>query len=78
MSDSYISWLGEIKMVKYLCLLLMLLMASGCCQLFGLCTSVKVHTSSDSPDKIAGADAHGCLIASAMPAVQASPQLRPD
>jgi len=40
-------------MLKFVCLLLMLLMTSGCCQLFGLCTSVNVHTSASSPDEFA-------------------------
>jgi hypothetical protein len=43
-------------MLKFVCLLLMLLMTSGCCQLFGLCTSVNVHTSASSPDKFANSD----------------------
>ncbi len=43
-------------MLKFVCLLLMLLMTSGCCQLFGLCTSVNVHTSASSPDKFASSD----------------------
>ncbi len=46
-------------MTKYICMLLMLLMTSGCCELFGLCTSVNVHTSADSPDKVASADLRG-------------------
>ena len=40
-------------MRKLLCLLLMLLMTSGCCELFGICTSVNVHTSAGSHDKFA-------------------------
>jgi len=43
-------------MYKFVCLILMLLMMSGCCELFGLCTSVNVHTSASSPDKFAGSD----------------------
>ncbi len=38
---------------KFVCLLLMVLTMSGCCKLFGLCTSVNVHTSASSPDKFA-------------------------
>jgi hypothetical protein len=33
-----------------------LLMMSGCCELFGICTSVNVHTSISSPDKFASAE----------------------
>ena len=43
-------------MCKFVCLILMLLMMSGCCELFGLCTSVNVHTSASSPDKFASSD----------------------
>jgi hypothetical protein len=43
-------------MRKFVCLLLMLLTTSGCCELFGLCTSVNVHTSASSPDKFASSD----------------------
>jgi hypothetical protein len=38
---------------KFVCLLLMVLTMSGCCELFGICTTVKVHTSASSPDKFA-------------------------
>jgi hypothetical protein len=38
---------------KFVCLLLMVLTMSGCCELFGICTSVRVHTSASSPDKFA-------------------------
>jgi hypothetical protein len=40
-------------MCKFICLLLMLITTPGCCQLFGLCTSVNVHTSASSPNKFA-------------------------
>jgi hypothetical protein len=40
-------------MLRVVCLALMLFMASGCCELFGICTSVNVHTRAASPDKIA-------------------------
>jgi hypothetical protein len=40
-------------MRKFVCLLLMLITTPGCCRLFGLCTSVNVHTSASSPDKFA-------------------------
>jgi hypothetical protein len=43
-------------MLKTLCLLLALLMMSGCCEVFGICTSVSVHTSASRPDKFASAD----------------------
>jgi hypothetical protein len=45
-------------MRKFVCLPLMLLMTSGCCQLFGLCTSVNVHTRASSPDQFASKDMH--------------------
>jgi hypothetical protein len=45
-------------MHKLICLLLMLLMMSGCCEVFGLCTSVNVHTSASSPDKYASSNLH--------------------
>ena len=61
-------------MVKYVCMLLMVLMTSGCCELFGLCTSVNVHTSGDSPDKIASTDVNAGLLASAPSGIQGSPQ----
>jgi hypothetical protein len=46
------------RMVKFVCfiLILMLLTTSGCCELFGLCTSVSVHTSADSPNQFTGSD----------------------
>ena len=45
-------------MVKFVCFVfvLMLLTTSGCCELFGLCTSVSVHTSADSPDQFTSSD----------------------
>lgn len=61
-------------MVKYICVILMLFMTSGCCELFGLCTNVNVHTSTDSPDKIASSDVNGALVASAPSDFRASPQ----
>jgi hypothetical protein len=61
-------------MVKYVCALLMLLMTSGCCELFGLCTSVNVHTSADSPNEIASTDVHAGLLAAAPSGIQSSPQ----
>jgi hypothetical protein len=40
-------------MLKVGCLALMLFMVSGCCEVFGICTSVNVHTRATSPDKFA-------------------------
>ncbi len=45
-------------MPKFVCLLLMLLMTSGCCKIFGICTSFNVHTSASSPDRFASSDPH--------------------
>ena len=59
-------------MLKFVCLLLMLLMTSGCCQLFGLCTSVNVHTSASSPDRFASSDSYGGFGPSASWGPQAS------
>jgi hypothetical protein len=61
-------------MVKYICVILMLFMTSGCCEIFGLCTNVNVHTFADSPDNVASSDVNGALIASAPSVFQASPQ----
>jgi hypothetical protein len=38
--------------------LLVLLMMSGCCRVFGFCTSVNVHTSASSPNKFASSELH--------------------
>jgi hypothetical protein len=45
-------------MVKFVCFIfvLTLLTTSGCCELFGLCTSVSVHTSADSSEQFTGSD----------------------
>ncbi|MBV8774833.1 MAG: hypothetical protein JO166_21240 [Deltaproteobacteria bacterium] len=48
-------------MVKFACMLLMLVTTSGCCEVFGLCTSVNVHTSASSPNKIARMDNNGSI-----------------
>jgi len=40
-------------MVKFVVLLAPLLILSGCCQIFGICTSVDVHTSLDRPETVA-------------------------
>ena len=45
-------------MLKTLCLLLAFLMTSGCCELFGICTSVNVHTSASPSDRYANAGLH--------------------
>jgi hypothetical protein len=44
---------------KFVCLLLMVLTMSGCCEIFGICTSVNVHTSASSPDKFADSGLYG-------------------
>lgn len=41
--------------------LLVLFFMSGCCQIFGLCTSVSVHTSADAADKYARGDANSYI-----------------
>jgi len=43
-------------MLKLLLPLTALLAISGCCQLFGVCTSASVHTSISSPQKFAQQD----------------------
>jgi hypothetical protein len=43
-------------MSRLVCLVLMLFMVSGCCEIFGICTSVNVHTTAASPDKFASSD----------------------
>ena len=40
-------------MLKLVAVLAPVLILSGCCQLFGICTSVDVHTSIDRPDNVA-------------------------
>lgn len=40
-------------MLKILAVLAPVLILSGCCQIFGICTSVDVHTSIDRPENIA-------------------------
>jgi hypothetical protein len=54
-------------MFKFLSIMLMLLMTSGCCEVFGICTSagVNVHTSATSPDKFASSSLHDGFDASA-------------
>jgi hypothetical protein len=66
-------------MRKLICLLLMLLMTSGCCELFGICTSVHVHTSASSPDKFASSDLHydSGLVASREPEASAESGMGP-
>ena len=64
---------------KFACLLLMLLTMSGCCEIFGLCTSVNVHTSASSPDKFASLglyDDFG-LLPSQAAQTSAMPDVRP-
>jgi hypothetical protein len=43
-------------MVKFASVMLLLFMTSGCCEVFGICTSVHVNTSAESPDKFARLD----------------------
>jgi hypothetical protein len=43
-------------MLKFAFLLLTVFLMSGCCELFGICTSVNVHTSISSPEKFAEVD----------------------
>ena len=40
-------------MLKLLAVLAPVLILSGCCQVFGICTSVDVHTSIDRPKNVA-------------------------
>ena len=40
-------------MLRFVVLLAPLLILSGCCQVFGICTSVDVHTSIDQPENLA-------------------------
>ena len=66
-------------MCKFICLTLILLTMSGCCELFGLCTSVNVHTSASSPDKFAASDLYYDFgpWASQAPYASAEPGVRP-
>ncbi len=43
-------------MLKLLTASLAIFMFSGCCELFGICTSVAVHSSISSPQQFAQAD----------------------
>jgi len=40
-------------MLKFVVLLAPLLILSGCCRVFGICTSVDVHTSIERPENVA-------------------------
>jgi len=40
-------------MLKLLAVLAPVLILSGCCQVFGICTSVDVHSSTDRPENVA-------------------------
>jgi hypothetical protein len=65
-------------MVKFLGPLLMLFTTSGCCELFGLCTSVNVHTSASSPNRVVSADPHDNLASSTWQTIAlGQPGLRP-
>jgi len=46
----------EVMIRKLFCLFLMLITMSGCCELFGICTSVNVHTSISSPQTLASSN----------------------
>jgi hypothetical protein len=43
----------EEAMLRFVVLLAPLLILSGCCRVFGICTSVDVHTSIDRPQNVA-------------------------
>ena len=43
-------------MLRLACLIAMLFMMSGCCEVFGICTSVNVHTRASSPEKLVRLD----------------------
>jgi hypothetical protein len=43
-------------MLKLLAASMAIFMLSGCCELFGICTSVAVHSSISSPQQFAQAD----------------------
>ena len=65
-------------MLKLVAFSTMLLMLSGCCELFGICTSVNVHTSISSPDKFASVEFGKTLdsvdtLGFALPAVSGHP-----
>jgi len=40
-------------MLRFVVLLAPLLILSGCCQVFGICASVEVHTSINHPENVA-------------------------
>lgn len=40
-------------MLRFVVLIAPVLVLSGCCQVFGICTSVDVHTSIDRPENVA-------------------------
>jgi uncharacterized protein YceK len=45
-------------MLKFLVPLAALLLMSGCCRVFGICTSASIHTSIASPEEFAQQDNH--------------------
>ena len=44
--------------LKLCAALITLMLMSGCCEIFGICTSVSVHTSADSANKYAREDSN--------------------
>jgi hypothetical protein len=44
---------GEATMLKATLVIVTMLLLSGCCRVFGICTSVAVHSAITSPNQIA-------------------------
>jgi hypothetical protein len=67
-------------MLKLVSIMLILLTTSGCCELFGICTSagVNVHTSAGSTDKFASSELHGGFAPADWRAARASLQSGPE
>jgi hypothetical protein len=49
-------------MLKVISVAIALLMTSGCCEVFGICTSVNVHTNISAPETFANADFNDQLV----------------
>ena len=49
-------------MLKVISLVFALLMTSGCCEIFGVCTSVNVHTNISAPETFASDDFSNPLV----------------
>jgi len=60
-------------MLKIISLMIGLLMMSGCCELFGICTSVSVHSSISSPDKLASAQSNNLVLPASANGAQVLP-----